>query len=109
MSITVSASGTQTATVTTSHTLSGPTAAGVYQLLVDASALVVGDTLELRIEAKVLTGGTKRIMFASYYSGPQDDPIKLSPPVTLPFGGDFILKQVAGTSRDFPWALIALA
>ncbi len=109
MTISVAASGTQTATVGTDHTLASPTTAGVYQFVVDAANLVAGDILELRIESKVLTGGTVRKAFTTHYGDAQSDPIKISPPVTVPFGANFILNQVAGTGRAFDWSVIQLA
>ena len=48
MAVTIEASGTQTATIDTEHTLATETDAKVYVLLVDTKNMVNGDELELR-------------------------------------------------------------
>lgn len=113
MAVTAASSGTQTATVTTEHTLLDISAAGVYTLHVDAVNMVAGDVLELRVYQMVLTGGTRRVAFIGCYYGaqPTDDVIKVS----LPIGNEltdagslrFTLKQTFGTSRSFPWKVLS--
>lgn len=103
------ASGTQSATVTTEHSLTTITVAGTYQLEVDLSAMVAGDSVEIRWKSKTLTGGTQRGGDVSYRDGAQ-------PAGKLQFLSDYIpnlntdaasveftLKQTLGTSRSFPW------
>lgn len=112
MPVTAFASGTQSATVTTEHTLSDVNAAGVYTLHVDTVNMVAGDILELRVYQIVLTGGTRRVSMVTCYYGaqPADDLIKISVPISneLTDSGSlrFTLKQTHGTSRDFPWKVI---
>lgn len=108
MAVTVEASGTQTATINTEHTLSSPTAAKVFALSVDTNAMVNGDVLELRVNRKVLSGGTERLVFYAVFSNVQSEPIKCSVPVVAPFGASFTLKQTAGTGRAFPWSVESL-
>lgn len=108
MAITVEASGTQTATISTEHTLAAVTTAAVLTLSVDANAMVNGDVLELRITRKVLSGGTERLLFYAVFSNIQSEPIKCSVPVIAPFGATFTLKQTAGTGRAFPWSVESL-
>lgn len=113
MAVTANASGTQSATVTTEHTLADVSTAGVYTLHVDTVNMVAGDILELRVYQMVLTGGTRRVIFVSAFYGAQlaDDLIK----VTVPIGNEltdsgalrFTLKQTFGTSRNFPWKVLA--
>ena len=60
-------SGTQTATVTTEHTLDTETTNGVFVLVVDTAAMLSGatpDELELRIYYTCLTSGTERLAYA---------------------------------------------
>ncbi len=107
---TAKSSGTQSATISTEHTLLSTTDAGVYVMEVDTNAMASGDTLELRIKKKVLSGGTVRGGYVVTYSGAQsaDDIIKVSVPITTDVGADFTLKQTAGTGRSFPWKILAL-
>ncbi len=112
MSVTLYGSGTQTATVTTEHSLQSVTAAGVFTLHVDTSGMLAGDVLELRVYQIVLGSGTKRVVFIGSWAGlqPTDDVMKVS----LPLGNDltdansiqFTLKQTFGTSRDYPWKVL---
>ena len=108
----LSASGTQTATLTTEHFLSSPTAVGTYTLHVDTVNMAAGDILELRVYQMVLTGGTQRVVSYMRYEGaqPTDDLIKVS----MPIGTDlteannlrFSLQQnriSGGTGRAYPW------
>lgn len=110
---TAAASGTQTATVTTEHTLFDSSVAGVYQLYVDTVNMVAGDVLELRAYQMILTSGTRRVVYVGSWSGaqPTDDLIKFD----IPRGNEltdsgamrYTLKQTFGTSRNFPWKVLA--
>ena len=71
MSVSAFGSGTQTATVTTEHTLSDVNVAGSFLLEVDTVNMVDGDVLELRVYAMVLTGGTRRVAYFKRYMGSQ--------------------------------------
>lgn len=68
-----------------------------------------GDVTVLTIKLKVLTGGTKAVLHQETLSGAQTSPVFLSPPVSAPFGADFILEQTDGTGRDYPWSVMKLA
>lgn len=115
MAVTVQASGTQSATVTTEHTLASINVAGVFSLHVDTNAMAAGDVLELRIYQIILTAGTSRVVSMGMYYGAQstDDAIKIS----IPIGNDltdtdslkFTLKQTFGTGRSFPWKVLKYA
>lgn len=112
MAVTAFASGTQSATVTTEHTLSDVNVAGVFTLHVDTVNMVAGDILELRIYQIVLTAGTRRVAYigAFYGAQPTDDVIKVSVPISneLTDAGSlrFSLKQTFGTSRNFDWKVL---
>ena len=109
MSLTITASGTQSATVGTEHTLTTLSGAKTYTLHVDTNAMSHGsgtaDELELRIKANVLNAGTERVVYMATFVGAQDIPIKLSLPVPVPQTATVTLKQTAGTGRSFPWAI----
>ena len=108
MAVTAEATGTQTSTVTTEHTLRDVAVAGSYTLHVDTNAMVAGDVLELRVYQIVFTGGTRRVAYYARYDGaqPADDVIKISVPISneLTDSGSlrFTLKQTFGTSRSYP-------
>lgn len=102
----VNSSGTQTAVISTEHTLgTPPTAAGTYVLAVDLSNMVDGDVVELRMKRKVLTGGTIRQTLLAVFSNAQSDLVAYSIPVPTPWGVTATLKQTAGTGRNFDWSL----
>ncbi|MGP3914321.1 hypothetical protein [Nonomuraea sp. 10N515B] len=107
--LTVTASGTQAATIGVEHTLTTLTAGKTYTLHVDCAAMTHGsgtaDELELRIKTNVLNGGTERVTYYALFTGAQDVPIKISLPVPVPQTATVTLKQTAGTGRSFPWAI----
>lgn len=104
----IESSGTQTATLTTEHSLATPTTMKTRVLLIDAAALVAGETLTLRIKGKVLTGGTERLIREAVFTGPLSEPNIQSMPTVMPFGGTFTLTQTGGTGRSFDWSVITL-
>ena len=106
------ASGTQSATVTTEHTLTDVNVAGTYTLHVDTVNMVANDVLELRVYQMTLTAGTHRMLYTGRFYGaqPVDDIIKVSLPIqndlTDSISLRFSLKQTFGTSRNFPWKVL---
>lgn len=106
MAVSEKTGGTQTAVIATEHTLATIAAAGTYQLGVNTSNLVDGDTVELRVKVKLRSGNTLRQVFKAVYTNNQgDDEIKISPPVPAPFEFVATLKQTAGTGRAFIWSI----
>ena len=110
MAIAEHASGTQTATINTEHTLNGTTPEttdGIYQFFVDLDAMVLGDILELRIKEKAISGGTQRTGLTAIlaHDPSTDSNLWVSPSLILLHGWDFTLKQTAGTGRAFPWSI----
>lgn len=107
--------GSQTAIISTEHTLADTSLAGTYQLLVDTINMAAGDVLELRLYEMVLTAGTRRVVYYQLYADAQvaDDLIKISVPLStaLTDSGAIraTLKQTAGTGRIFPWSLLRFA
>ena len=112
MAVTAQGSGTQTATVTTEHTLLDVAVAGTFTLHVDKINMAADDSLELRIYQMVLTAGTRRVVYFARYDDAQhaDDMIAISVPISneLTDAGSlrFTLKQTLGTSRNFPWKVL---
>lgn len=101
-------SGTQVATISTKHSLYATTVSGNYALMVDTSNMVLGDVLELSVDAAYASGGTRRQTYAVTYAHAQSDAGKISVPVVAPWGAEFFLKQTAGTGRSFPWAVVLI-
>jgi hypothetical protein len=107
VAVSVNTSGSQTATISTEHTLATITTAGIYQLKVDLANLAAGDIVELRAYSKARSTDTERLEFGPVSYGPIV-PTQLLPPspaVVTAHYVRFSLKQVAGTGRAFPWAV----
>lgn len=107
---TLEASGTQTATLTTEHTLNGGafTSNKTYVLVVDISALVNGETLELRAYMTCLTAGTERLLWYATWIHAQTEAIVMSAPIPSDISCKFTLEQNGGTGRAFPWKVLSL-
>ena len=101
-------SGTQTATIGTTHTLATPTAGKTYVLFVDLTNLAAGDVLDIFLQGKVLTGSTLKNVYSPTFAGPQSDPYFMSVPVPAVNGVQFQLMQTAGTGRSFDWSVVSL-
>lgn len=102
-------SGTQAATIGTEHTLgSSVTSPGTYLVYVDASTMVAGDVLELRVKMKVLSGGSEKLAVLGQYTGAQIEAIKFPVPIRSEYSVSFTLKQVAGTGRSYDWNIVSL-
>lgn len=115
MAVTAQGSGTQTATVTTPHTLLDVAVAGTFTLHVDKANMAALDSLELRIYQMVLTAGTRRVVYYARFDDAQspDNLIAISVPISneLTDAGAlrFELTQTLGTSRNFPWKVLKYA
>lgn len=104
--VAVNTSGSQTATISTEHTLATVSAAGVYVLAVDLANLVANDIVVLSIYGKARTGDTERLLHRGLY-GPiaVGTPLVQSVPLVSPHHFKATLTQTAGTGRAFPWAI----
>ncbi len=106
MAVKENTGGTQLAVISTEHTLATITAAGTYQLVVDADEMVAADVLELRVKVKVRSGNSLKELFVVSYADDQgNNVIKISPPTPAPFEFVATLKQIAGTGRNFIWSI----
>lgn len=101
-------SGTQTAVVSTVHTLATITTAGTFVLNVDTSNMALIDELTLTVETKVTSTGTTALAYKANYTHSQGIPIKISIPVASINEIVFKLEQTAGTARDFDWEIVEL-
>ncbi len=102
------ASGTLTADGT-EQTLATDTTNKNYILVVDTANLVNGETVELRLYTKCLTGGTERLAYLATYVHAQGEPMKYSIPVPADISLKATLKQTAYVSayKTFPWKLLS--
>ena len=107
-------SGTQTATIGTEHTIRDETAneGEVFDAIIDLGNMVAGDTTEIRVLVKGLSGGTLRRAYYDKRVGAQDDepnrksPIIYVPAMTVMKEWKLTLKQTAGTGRNFDWTSV---
>jgi len=110
---TVVDSDTQTCTVTTEHTLLDDTSneGEVLDAYLDLSEAVAGDVFEIRLYAKLLSGGDLARVYYARYVGVQDDeanfrsPIIYVPAMTECEEWKLTLEQAEGTSRDVDWTV----
>lgn len=108
MAVTSADTGTQAATISTEHTLSTQTTAGVYVLVVDCNAMVAGDVVEFRFKTKYASGGTSRQARIWTLANVQEDANFYSDPIAIDTEVIATLKQTAGTGRSFPWNLLRI-
>jgi hypothetical protein len=106
---TLEASGTQSATVTTEHTLSTLTVNKTLYPVIDIDALVAGEYVEIKVKTKALSGGTSRTVKSGVFSWMDGDinPCVDLPPVVSDQEYILTLKQLTGTSRSFPWKIMS--
>lgn len=105
---TTKADGSQTAVISTEHTLSTITDAGSYVLGVDLSNMALGDKLTLRIKTKVRGVGTTRLTYIANYVNNQSIGNCLSIPIASPHEFVATLEQTAGIGRAFNWEITEL-
>lgn len=108
MALISAASGSQSASISTEHTLATITDPGVYVLVVDTVNMVNGDELELRLKTKAKSGSTSRLAYSQTYIHAQGELNKYSIPVPVDTEIVATLKQVAGTGRSFDWNILRM-
>lgn len=109
--MTVTDSGSQTATVSTEHTLggSGITTNGTYVCRVDLGNLALGDDLALRVYTKTRTADTLRLEYETRIKHVPQFKNITSPAIPIGSGEvQFRLEQLAGTGRAFPWTILQI-
>jgi hypothetical protein len=109
MAISEHANGTRTAGTPpeasfTALGTSGDTTDGVFQFYIDCNNMANGDTIEIQLLEKVLSGGTARIVYEATLSNVQDEPIWASPALVLMHGWTLQMRQTAGTARTYDWS-----
>jgi hypothetical protein len=109
----VVASNTQPATIGTEHTLRDETGneGEIFDASIDLGNMVAGDVTEIRVYAKLLTGGTLRRVYYAKYVDAQDDENNLKslivyiPAMTVAKEWKLTLKQTAGTGINYDWTI----
>lgn len=114
MAISEHASGTRTTGTPpegsfTALGTSGDTTDGVFQLFLDANAMANGDVLEIQLLEKAISSSTAYVVWEATMANVQDEPIFVSPALTLLHGWTFQIKQSAGSARSFPWSIRKIA
>jgi hypothetical protein len=103
----VDSSGSQTATISTEHTLATITGANVLELNVDVAAMAGGatpDLLLLRMYGKARSSDTERLEMERRIIGAQSDTLVKLLAVVSPHHCKLTLTQTQGTGRAYPWA-----
>ena len=103
--VTVSSNGSQTATLTTEHTLYNPTTSKFFSGYVDLTNMTSGDTTEIRVYAIAKTAGSYILYYMASYSGAQTTPLVYIPPMPSDIGWKLTLKQTVGTGRSYDWKI----
>ena len=97
--------GSQTAVISTEHTLGTITTSGTFVIGIDTNAMVLADKLTIRVKLKVRSTGTTRLAYEASYSHVQNEKVIVSIPVVSTNEVVFTLEQTAGTGRAFPWEI----
>lgn len=105
------ASGTQTCVINTEHDLKESSDNKNFLFSVDLAAMQSGDTIELRMYTKILSGGTSRCIYYQSFAGAQSaNGGQIAP--SIPLASDIYfkatIKQTAGTGRAYPWKVLSL-
>ena len=98
-------SGSQTAVISTLHTLATITDASTYVFGIDLNNMANGDILEVLLSVKLLTGSTSRVAYKATFAHVQGKPVQYSVPILVPFELICQIRQVGGTGRSFDWAV----
>lgn len=110
MATTIAASGSQTATLATDHTLTtttAPAGGACYVAMVDIAALAGTEVVEITVQTRARVGDTLRVVQKASFGSTNIEKLVLSMGVPVEAGNDLvvILRQENGTGRAFPWAL----
>lgn len=108
MALAIVASGSQTVTLGTEHTLATSTTGKTYVLGIDLTPLTGSEIMEFRIYTKALPGGTERLAYVANYWNWQTTPVKYSPPVPANVHIRASMKLVSGSGQAYDWILLSI-
>lgn len=115
MAITEAFSGTEAVSTTEwsltndSSTIATQTDDGVYQVMLDLSALANGDVFQFRGYEKTRSGDTQRTFVEYTFAHAQNTPNWISDSFILLHGWDFTLDKLSGTDRTITWSIRKIA
>ena len=96
-------SGTQTAVITTEHTLTTQTGNKFYTGYVDLTNMQSGDTVEIRVSIIIKAAGSHILYYLGTYSGVQTNPLVFIPTLPSDISWKLTLRQSVGTGRNYDW------
>jgi hypothetical protein len=79
-----------------STSLASITTDGVFQVFLDTSDMVIGDSLRIRVKEKCRSASTQRVLYEAIITGTMAD-TWVSPSLILMHGWDVTLQAIAGT------------
>ena len=100
---------TETSLVSGTTTLASNTTKGIYQLFLDLSALVAGDSYTLKVKEAVQVAGTQRIVQSITLAGVQTEPVYVTPALAMFNGWDYTLTNSGGVARTIAWSIRQVA
>lgn len=105
----VSVSTSEISFISGNTTLQSNTTTGVYQLIIDVSALASGDSFRVRIKEKAISSSTQNNLEDSTIAGPQSSTLYVTPSLILMNGWDMTIVKVGGTDRNIPYSIRQVA
>lgn len=93
------ADSTSLATITTD---------GVYEALIDFTAMALGDEYFVQLKEKVYSAGSQKVARSWTLAGPQSELLHLHLGILL-HGWDLTVKKIAGTDRSISWSIRQVA
>lgn len=100
---TLTTNGTQTATITTEHTLTTQTGSKFYTAYIDLTNMASGDITEIRVSIIVKAAGSHILYYLGTYNGAQTNPLIYIAPLPSDISWKLTLKQTAGTGRNYDY------
>jgi len=89
----------------TTVTTNPETTAGIFTMLVDVSAMAAADVFEVRLRAKVVTGGSEQTVWDAALNGVPPNGMLVFPAFMLMHNWDLEMRQRAGTVRTYAWSV----
>lgn len=107
MATTLIASGTATAAIGIEASTATLTPAAICQIIVDCSAMALGDVLEVRVYTPIAPGFAEKQLAMYVIADIPTSLFRATLPQAMPVTARFGLLQAAGTQRSFPYAVWA--
>lgn len=85
------------------------TSTGCYQTFIDVSDMTAGDQLNIRIYEKCRSSNSQLLLYSSYLTGTQNDPLWVSPSLILMNGWDFTANSQQGGTILINWSIRQIA